>query len=39
MPLDRSGVDHDANVAACIQSLLGNDDLLRELLNSVVRPL
>jgi hypothetical protein len=39
MPLDRSGVDHDANVVASIQSLLGNDDLVRELLNSVVRPL
>jgi cell filamentation protein len=37
--LDWSSVDRDANIAASVQSLLGNDDLLRELLNEVVRPL
>lgn len=37
--LDWSGVDRNANIDAGLQSLLGNDDLLRELLNDVVRPL
>ncbi len=37
--LDWSGVDRDANIAASVRSLLGHDDLLRNILNDVVRPL
>lgn len=35
--LDWSGVDRDTNIAASVQSLLGHDDLLRNILSDVVR--